>query len=339
LQQAGIAALCPSAVFELSAPVTISNQRQQIFTEGLPTDETRAVLRVAAASVTTAVLMRDFNGVVLRNVIVDGNRGGLGARSGDALIYAGGYSNGQVIRDNKIMNTRSWSSLQLIQGFSASQPCTGALVEDNEIGPAGTSDDMQWADGISLACTQSTVRGNTITDATDGAIVVFGAVGSVIERNTIRARTRTLLGGINMVDVGLYGGNYAGTVVKDNIIEASGAVIRIGLAMGPRVWGCLPAGAAEDTVTGGTVLDNTLRGTRMQYGYAADGVTDWTVTGNVDNATHSGHPSVDCGGRLAARPAGFLYTPARAKGVFQPEFVNGQLDLALWAIVSPRPGT
>jgi len=27
----------------------------------------------------------------------------------------------------------------------------------------------QWADGISLACAQSTVTGNTVTDATDGA--------------------------------------------------------------------------------------------------------------------------------------------------------------------------
>jgi hypothetical protein len=254
------------------------------------------------------------------------------------LIYAGGYSDGQIIRENRIMRTRSWSSLHLIEGNGPGQPCTGALVEDNEIGPAGSSDDMQWADGISLACTNSIVRHNAITDATDGAIVVFGAVGSLIERNTIRAETRTLLGGINMVDEGPYGGSYAGTIVKDNVIVASGAVIRIGLGMGPRVWGCLAADAAGDTITGGTVTDNTLRGAKMQYGYAIDGVSDWTVTGNVDQATHSGHPSVDCNGRLASRPAGFLYAPAQAQGVFQTDFVSGRLDLALWAVDAPRPG-
>ena len=95
---------------------------------GFPTDNTRAILRIAAANVTTAVLMRDYDAAVLSNVIVDGNRGALGAGAGDALIYAGGFSDGQIIRGNKIMNTRSWSSLQLIEGFSESQPCQKALL-------------------------------------------------------------------------------------------------------------------------------------------------------------------------------------------------------------------
>ena len=262
----------------------------------------------------------------------------LGPLGGDALIYAGGYSDGQIIRGNKIMDTRSWSSLQIIQGYSEAQPCKNALVENNEIGPAGLSNDMQWADGISLACTNTTVRGNVITDATDGAIVVFGAPGSVIEGNTIRAQTRTLLGGINMVDDGAYDGKYTGTIVRNNIIDASGAVIRIGLGMGPRVWVCLPPNAEGHTITGGTVTGNTLRGGKMQYGFAVAGVRDWTVTGNIDEARHSGQPSLDCNGRVASPPAGFLYDPARAEGVFQPEFAQGQLDLALWAIVAPLPG-
>ncbi len=338
LRVAGVAVLCPNAVFDLTAPVTFTAAGQQVYTLGQPTNDTRATLRIASGTLTTAVVMRDFDNAVLSNVIVDGNRPSLGPGSGDALIYAGGYSSGQVIRDSKIMNTRSWSSLQLIQGYSTSQPCTGALVQDNEIGPAGSSDNMQWADGISLACTHTTVRGNVITDATDGGIVVFGAEGSLIEGNTIRAQKSTLLGGINMVDVPPDGSSYAGTVVKDNTIDASGAVIRIALAMGPRVWLCLPPDAPGDTVSGGTVTGNTLRGSKMQYGYAVDGVTDWTVTGNVDEATHSGRPTVDCFGRVAARPAGFLYDPARADGDFQSEFASAHLDLALWAIVRPRPG-
>ncbi len=63
------------------------------------------------------------------------------------------------------------------------------------------------------------------------------------------------------------------------------------------------------------------------------GVTEWTVTGNIDEASHTGRPSVDCGGVLASPPAGFLYTPARSKGTFQPEFKPAKLDLALWAVV------
>ncbi|MBK9924660.1 MAG: right-handed parallel beta-helix repeat-containing protein [Anaerolineales bacterium] len=331
-----IAVLCPGAVFNLTSSVVINADRQQIYTEGLPTDDRRAVLRIASPNLTTAIVMRDYSDVVLSNVIVDGNRPELGYKGGDALIYAGGFAKGQVIRSVKIMETRSWSSLHLIQGHSTAQPCSNALVEDNEIGPAGSSD-TTWADGISLACMNTIVRNNLIVDATDGGIVIFGAPGSIIEGNTIRAETRTLLGGINMVDFDPYEGDYTGTIVRNNSIDASGAVIRIGLGMGVRVWGCWPADT-DKTLHGGVVEGNTLRGTKMQYGFVADGVRDWQVTGNMDDATHSGRPSVDCGGRFASVPAGFQYYPPRAEGTFQPEFAKAFLDLALWAIKSPQPG-
>lgn len=67
----------------------------------------------------------------------------------------------------------------------------------------------------------------------------------------------------------------------------------------------------------------------MQYGFAADGVRAWLVTANVDETTHSGSPSVDCGGRLASPPAGFqYYPPPRAQGTFQPEFAEAFLEPA-----------
>ena len=333
-----VAVLCPRAVFELTSPVIISAARQSIYTQGFPRDDTRATLRIAAPNLTTAVWMRDQNGAVLSSVIIDGGRMSLGSMPGQALIYAGGYSDGQIIRGNKIMNTRSWTSLLLIEGQPDGQPCQNALVEGNEIGPAGTSERDYWADGISLACTRSTVRGNVITDATNGGIVVFGALGSLIENNTVRAETQTLLGGIKMVDFISYAGDYSGTIVRNNVIDASGAVIRIGLGMGYRVWVCPAPDAVAAVLTGGTVTGNVLRGDKMQYGFAVDGVRDWTVTGNIDEARHSGIPSVECNGQVASPPAGFLYTPLHAQGVFQPEFTQGPLDLALWAIVAPEPG-
>lgn len=333
-----VAVLCPGAVFELTGPIVISADGQQVYTEGFPTDARRATMRIVSATLTTAVRMRDYSNAVLSNVIVDGNRPNLGYRGGDALVYAGGSSDRQIIRAVKITEPRSWSALQLIQGHpSPAPPCSNALVEDNEVGPAGSSDET-WADGISLACTKTIVRNNRIIDATDGGIVIFGAPGSFIEDNTIRAETRTLLGGINMVDYDPYDGNYSGTVVRNNGIDASGAVIRIGLGMGTRVWGCLPTESDRDPLHGATVTGNTLRGTRMQYGFAVDGVTDWTATDNVDEATHSGRPTVDCRGTIASAPTGFQFYPPRADGVFQPEFEQAFLELALWAIPSPRPG-
>jgi hypothetical protein len=333
-----IAVLCPGALFELTDEVAFSADRQEIYTRGKPIDDTRAILRIVSPTLPSAVTMRDYSGAVLSNVIVDGNRTRLGPMGGEALIYAGGSSNGQVIRSNKITDTRSWSALQLIQGYSETRPCTNALVEGNQIGPAGTSDDMQWADGISFACMNSRVRWNVITDATDGGIVIFGAPGSVIESNWVIAQTRTLLGGINMVDEGGYDGSYAGTIVRNNIIDASGAVIRIGLGMGPRVWGCIQSNEAGHVISGGTVTHNLLRGAHMQYGFAVDGVRAWTVMENTDDADHTGTPSVACRGLLASPPRGFLYNRERSDGTFQAQFEGAQLDLALWAIVSPRPG-
>jgi len=325
------AVLCQGAVFELKSPVFIDSARQKIYTEGFPEDDRRAVLRIVSEFETTAIQMRDSDEAVISHIIIDGNRPNLGYREGDALVYAGGYSRGQVIRAVKITEPRSWSALHLIE------PCTEALVEDSEIGPAGMSD-YTWADGISLACTNSIIRNNLIVDATDGAIVIFAATGSLIENNIIRAETRTLLGGIHMVEPELYNGNFTGTIVQNNIIEASGAVIRIAVPMGPRVWLCLDEGETIPTPYGGTVINNILRGDKMQYGFAVDGVSSWTVLDNIDESTHIGTPTVHCRGQIASKPSGFQYYLPRADGTFQNEFQEAFVELALIAVVDPLPG-
>jgi hypothetical protein len=331
----GVAVLCQNAEFELAAPVVFAEDGQEIHTEGFPTDDRRARLRIASPSVVTAVDMADRSDVVLRNVVIDGSRPIFGYRGGEALIRAGGGASGQVVREVKAFEPRSWSVVHLFEG--GDPRCTGAVVEDNELGPAGQSDGS-WADGISLACANSIVRNNTIVDATDGAIVIFAAPGSIVEDNVIRANTRTLLGGINMVDYPVHEGDYTNTRVRRNVIDAAGAVIRIGMGMGWRVWVCFdPASSDDPTIYGALVTDNTLMGDYMQYGFAVDGVRDWTVTGNVDLATHSGNPTIGCNEQLASPPAGFQFHSARAHGTFQPEFTEASLELALWAIEDPTP--
>ena len=325
------AVLCQGAVFELTAPVIINSARQKIYTEGYPEDDLRAILRIVSTYVTSAIIMRDSDDVVISHIVIDGNRPNLGYKEGEALVAAGGDSRGQVFRAVKITEPRSWSALHLMES------CTEALVEDSEIGPAGMSD-YTWADGISLACTNSIIRNNLIVDATDGAIVIFAATGSIIENNIIRAETRTLLGGIHMVEPNLYDGNFTGTIVQNNIIEASGAVIRIAVPMGPRVWLCLDEGETIPTPYGGTVINNILRGDKMQYGFAADGVRNWTVLDNIDESNHIGTPTVHCRGQVPSKPSGFQYYLPRVDGEFQQEFQEAYVELALIAIVDPKPG-
>lgn len=98
---------------------------------------------------------------------------------------------------------------------------------------------LKTVGSTAVLCRYSVVRDDTIIDATDGGIVVFGAPGSLVANNTIRAERRSLLGGINMVDYLPFDGDYRGTRVDGNVIEAAGRHIKIGLGTGLRVWVCV----------------------------------------------------------------------------------------------------
>lgn len=317
------AVLCPNAVFTLSAPVTFTAPDQEVSTQGYPADQSRALLLVTGSEQTTAVRGIGQSGAVLRNVQVDGNRPALGYVKGEALILMGGAGTDQTVRDIVAREPRSWSAMHFFEGAVTDNvpQCQRATITGNQIGPAGQADGT-WADGISLACGSTLVQGNTVTDATDGAIVVFGAPGSTIQDNTIVAVSRQLLGGINMVDFAPVGGNYTGTVVKNNVIDGRSHFVKVGIAMGPAVWNC-----ASGTNYGATVTGNTLQGLHIGYGYAVNGVTNWTVTGNVDNARHVGAPGLGCSGFQSA-PAGFQVQSA-ASSTLQPEFRNAELQYVL----------
>ena len=64
-------------------------------------------------------------------------------------------------------NPRGWSCLQVIESGIDNNPCTNAQIIDNDIGPCGRHKDDNsalglWADGISFACTNSLIQGNTV---------------------------------------------------------------------------------------------------------------------------------------------------------------------------------
>jgi parallel beta-helix repeat protein len=320
------AELCRGAVFSLRAPVRFTAPGQEVSTQGLPADDSRATLRVTGSDQTSAVDGGGQSRVTLRNVQVDGARPALGPLTGPALVQMGGGAADQVVRDNVIRHPRSWSALHIFEGAVTGDvpQCQRAQILGNRIGPAGVDrPTMQWADGISLACGDSTVRGNTIVDATDGGIVVFGAPGSTIEDNTVVAERSELLGGINLVDHRPINGNYTGTIVRNNVVDAKSAFIKVGMAMGWQVWTCEPG-----TVHGATVTGNLLRGLHMGYGYAINGVRSWTVTGNRDESRHVGVTGAGCGGAASSQPAGYQVQSASGS-TLQPEFVAGTVHYVL----------
>jgi parallel beta-helix repeat protein len=320
------AVLCPGAVFALKAPVQFTAANQRLYTQGLPTSSARAVLRVTGANQASAIAGVGHSGIRIESIAVDGARPALGRiNGGAALISIGGNATGQVVKGVRIYDPRGWSAVHLIEGgvTNGVPACQQASVIGNQIGPAGTPNG-EWADGISLACGNSTVKDNTITDATDGGIVIFGAPGSKVINNRIVANSRVLLGGINLVDYNPTGGNYAGTLVQGNTIDAAGALIKVGIAMGPAVWGC-----DARVVRGATVTENLLTGNHIGYGYPVNGIDGFTVKRNKDKSRHVGLPNAGCGGPVST-PSGLQRQPgASGSSSLQKGYVDGSVHYVL----------
>ena len=314
-------ALCAGAVFVLNAPVVLSADGQELATEAYPTDATRALLRVAGPAQASAITSR-ANRISIRAIAVDGARPALGPiPQGAALIEIGGDVSGIRVDAVHAQDPRGWSSLHVFEG---SGQCDGATITNSDIGPAGTPDG-HWADGISFGCRNGLIAGNIVTDASDGGIVIFGAPGTLVQNNLIRTRTNTLLGGINLVDYKPFDGDYTGTIVSGNRIEADGGYIKVAIAIGPAAWG-------EDKGLinhGGTVSDNVIAGKGIGYGIVVSGVSDFTIQGNQVQATLGGRPGPRCPQGQAGPGQALVLSPANSQGRFQSGFVTSPIHYAI----------
>jgi hypothetical protein len=323
-----VVSLCANAVFNLKGPIVFTAENQELSTQGYPTDSTRATLVVTGVNQTAAILGNcgHCSGLKLRNIQVNGNRPALGRFEGSGNIEIGGPNSNQLVDHVHSYEPRGWSCLHITE--SGSDGCTSATITNNDIGPSGNSSG-QWADGISMACTRSLVANNVITDATDGAIVIFGAPFTTVTNNTIIATSRVLLGGINMVDYGPYSGDYTGTTVTGNTIWAKSAFIKTGIAIGPAVWG-------DDTTNynrNGVVHNNIIMGDNMGYGIIASGVSNFIVIDNNSTASYSGAFTSSCHTPNNAPPMAFLKS-TRADGNLQSDFVTGRAQY----IICIQPG-
>lgn len=128
LDQGQDLALCPGAVYPLSAPLHYKVAGQRISTPAATHPREYATLRLSAPSAVHAILSAQLDNVVLEKVVVDGNRETLGAFVGArddnlALVFMLA-AKGQVVRNTVLKNTRTWSSLQLHEGNGQ---CGGGL--------------------------------------------------------------------------------------------------------------------------------------------------------------------------------------------------------------------
>jgi hypothetical protein len=344
----GTVNLCQGGFYPIQTTIRFQHANQMLTTEGLDAGP-RARISINSNSLITAVDAMDVPGSWLKFVTVDGLADYWGQSCCGALLDFGGSvttsgSRTQEIHGCEIREPRHWTAVHISAGNGG---CYGVKVTNNDIGPAGTS--TQWADGISYQCRDGLVTGNRVFDATDGGIVVFGAPGSIIADNRIEAITRNLFGGINMVDPGSGSifriapnndGDFRGTRVYHNWISATSAFIHIAIGSGPNVWWPTDGASAyqnkycsEQFRNDGALIDyNTLVGDYMGYGFAVDGVKNWTITDNTDYSTHVYSSTyLSCKGQNAA-PGGFQVYLPRSSGTFtgnSAPFVSAILDGAL----------
>ena len=298
--------LCPSKTYRLTGTIVFTAADQELATYGYPTGSERATLLING-EFGTAIQgdCRRCARISITNLIIDGSRNKLGRQidstQSTGLVVIGG-NEGQTVKSCWIRDPRGFTAIHVREGDKLQ--CKAAVIEKNEIGPVGEEydpdvdgDDPEvsplgrpLADGVSIACRDSYVRDNVFYDNTDAAIVIYGSPGTLVHANTITSKTLSAMAGILLVDAAPFDGDYTGTIVRANMIDAASRIIRVGIGIGPSVW----SDDTETVLKGGSVIGNGLRGRYMGFGIAAAGLDGWTIKDNWDEAVHGGQKSARC---------------------------------------------
>lgn len=114
--------LCQNARLDLTAPIQFTAANQVLQTQGRPSGNGRATLKLVSTAHTGLIFAfgQGLDYVELRSVILDGNRAELGQYQGasSAIIEMGGNTVGQVVSDIYAFDPRGWSCLHLIGTMS-----------------------------------------------------------------------------------------------------------------------------------------------------------------------------------------------------------------------------
>jgi hypothetical protein len=212
-------------------------------------------------------------GAKLVSIWVDGQRGTLPKRYDRPNINVRMLSgdNTSVIH-SRISESLGATGIELF-GTGAGIICQRNLVVGNLITAYTSSHSSgDWSDGISVACENAIVTGNTVIDATDVGIILFSpnpiasgmAQTSHVFGNTIIQAGNSAYGGIAIdpfADPAVAGDapgvprfSFVGSAFYDNTIWTSQRVhLDIAIAAGTRAW----FGTRSYNGTGGAFLRNT----------------------------------------------------------------------------------
>ena len=336
--------LMPGETYEITETLRFTKDGQKIMTKGSIFISDFASLRLANKELMLIIDGAHKNNITLERVIVDGNRYNLsvvpknevtGGGGQPPLVFMGGNNAvNQKIRNCVFMNTRTWSTLKIHEG------ATGCIAENNiflgaGVGPRGngrekTEIPFNWGDAISCAARKTTIRNNLMIDPTDVGIVLYGAPETIAEDNVIASISRESLGGINMVDgIDYYkidelsndktiAYDFRGVKIRNNLIDVFGARIHMAVPMGCSPW--VPNNF-QKLLVGAEVCNNEITGDAGGYGFVVNGVKDFIVTGNINNAKYSGRADGLSPDNPADPPGAFYYDKRHIDNcTLQPEF-------------------
>ncbi len=176
-------------------------------------------------------------------------------------------------------------------GNDPALPCSHMRVGGNLI-TAYTSDHFlmrSWADGITVDCEDARVERNTVIDATDAGIALFGDSGvdqhSLIRRNYILSAGNDAYSALDVDPHGVCScfqtapRDFAGSLVEDNtFISGPRTGFGFGLNLGIRsLTDYQPDGIGATARDNGTGAGSA----QVNVGLDVDGMFDATVTGNT----------------------------------------------------------
>ena len=201
-------------------------------------------------------------------------------------------------------------------------PCSGMQATRNLI-TVYTSDHflwLRWADGITVDCEDARVEHNTIVDATDAGIALFGNAGadqrSLIRWNYVLSAGNDAYSGVDVDPHGICACNdttprsFAGTKIEDNTIISSPTTgFGFGINLGIR-----PLFVTPPDGTGAAAIDNgTGSGSaRVNVGLAVSGMFSVTLRGNAGHfilVPINGCPMVKLAAGVHAGLASFAAPP------------------------------
>ena len=322
------AALVKSRIYEATEPIFFQKDGQKIYTKGAGRISEYAVLRIANPECGQIINSNSKSGILIENVVLDGNRYKLPPfeGKGQEMVWLGGNSANQTIKNCVLINARTWSSIKVNEGANGARVenliIFGSGVDARGNGRRDGETPFKWGDGIGCGAKNTKIANNIIVDATDGGIVLFSAPGTLVKNNAIAAVSRELLGGINLVD-GLYcyevdkidamlegpdaTRKYDYSVsVENNLIDAAGARIHVAVPMGACIWN--PKTKPYKLFLGAKITDNELAGDASAYGFVMSGVDGFEVAGNKSGGKNSGYAD-GLRSVLCDEPGAFIYDP------------------------------